>query len=153
MDSRLDENETELRVLVSSVLLHVLSDGDSLLDQVVQVLWEGWGEALGLEDSKDLGAGQRVDGSNTLGVTQTNTNLGRGEALLGELVDLVLDVVRCVQVLQPTWGRPHVWLGRLGDTVSRCMHTTHGESLCVEARQKEQSVEEERSEGTIVQLG
>ena len=41
-----------------------------LLDQVVQVLWELWGEALGLEDPEDLRAGQGVDVGDTLGVTK-----------------------------------------------------------------------------------
>jgi len=38
MDSRLDENETELGVLVLAVALKVLSDGDRLLDQHVEIL-------------------------------------------------------------------------------------------------------------------
>jgi hypothetical protein len=38
VDSRLDQNKTELRVLVLSVLLQVLSDGNSLLNEVVKVL-------------------------------------------------------------------------------------------------------------------
>lgn len=38
VDSRLDQNKAELRVHVLSVLFQVLSDGDSLLDEVVKVL-------------------------------------------------------------------------------------------------------------------
>lgn len=64
MDTGLDENETELGVLVLSVSLEVLADGNglgtmiskqitgdvaesstNLLDQHVQVLWNLWGEA------------------------------------------------------------------------------------------------------------
>lgn len=101
MDSGFDENETELGVLVSSVLFHVLTDGDGLLDEVVQVLWEGRGKALCLQDSEDLGAGERRHGCNTLGVTKTDTDLGWGQTLLGELVDLVLHVIGCVKVLEP----------------------------------------------------
>lgn len=46
MDPGLDENETELGVLVLAVALKVLSDGDGLLDQHVQVLWDLGGEAF-----------------------------------------------------------------------------------------------------------
>jgi len=38
MDTAFNENETELRVLVLSVLFQVLADSDSLLDEVVQIL-------------------------------------------------------------------------------------------------------------------
>lgn len=44
VDTGLDQNESELGVLVLSVSLKVLSDVDSLLDQVVEILWELWGE-------------------------------------------------------------------------------------------------------------
>lgn len=46
VDPGLDENETELGVLVLAVALKVLSDGDGLLDQHVQVLWDLGGEAF-----------------------------------------------------------------------------------------------------------
>ena len=62
MDTGLDENKTELGVLILAVTLKVLADSDSLrimlvlkythrskttylLDQHVQVLWDFWGEA------------------------------------------------------------------------------------------------------------
>lgn len=44
VDTGLDQDESELGVLVLSVLLKVLSHVDSLLDQVVEILWELWGE-------------------------------------------------------------------------------------------------------------
>jgi hypothetical protein len=128
VNSGFNENQSELRILVSSVLLHVLSDRDGLLDEVVQVFWDLWCKALGLEDSEDLGTSERVHGGNTLGVSQTHTNLGWGQTLLCQLVDLVLDIISCVEVLEPTWGSPHVWLCRLGDPVSGGMHSTHGEA-------------------------
>lgn len=40
VDTGLDENQTELRVSVSSVALHMTSDVDGLLDQVVKILRE-----------------------------------------------------------------------------------------------------------------
>ena len=45
MDTGLDENQTELAVLVLAVTLEVLADGDGLLDEVVQILGELGGEA------------------------------------------------------------------------------------------------------------
>lgn len=45
VDTGLDENETELGVLVLAVALKVLADGNSLLDEVVQILGELGGEA------------------------------------------------------------------------------------------------------------
>jgi hypothetical protein len=63
VDSGLDENHSagssvrhfmfvqediQLGVLVGSVSLEVLSDRDGLLDEVVKVLGDGWGETYGL---------------------------------------------------------------------------------------------------------
>lgn len=46
VDTRLDENEAELSVLVLAVGLEVLADGDGLLDEHVEVLWDVGAEAL-----------------------------------------------------------------------------------------------------------
>jgi hypothetical protein len=45
VDTRLNENKTELGVLVLAVTLEVLTDGNSLLDEVVQILGELGSEA------------------------------------------------------------------------------------------------------------
>jgi hypothetical protein len=50
VDTRLDQNQAELGVLVVTVALEVLADGDGLLDEVVQVLRELGSESVGLED-------------------------------------------------------------------------------------------------------
>ena len=42
MDARLNENETELGVLVLPVAFHVLADIDRLFDEEVQILGNGW---------------------------------------------------------------------------------------------------------------
>ena len=54
-----------------------------------------------LRRTENLGACERRDGCDTLGVTQTDTDLGWGQALLCELVDLILHVIGCVKVLEP----------------------------------------------------
>jgi hypothetical protein len=45
VDTGLNENETELAILVLAVALKVLADGDSLLDEEVKVLRDLGGEA------------------------------------------------------------------------------------------------------------
>lgn len=40
VDTGLDENEAELAVLVLAVGLEVLADGNGLLDEHVEVLWD-----------------------------------------------------------------------------------------------------------------
>ena len=45
MDTRLNENEAELRVLVLSGGLEVLAHGNRLFDEVPKVLWDGWCQA------------------------------------------------------------------------------------------------------------
>ena len=45
VDTRLNQNKTELGVLVLAVDLEVLADGDRLFDEVPKVLWDGWCQA------------------------------------------------------------------------------------------------------------
>ena len=44
VDTRLNENEAELGVLVLAVDFQVLTDGNSLLDEVPQILRDLWGK-------------------------------------------------------------------------------------------------------------
>jgi hypothetical protein len=92
VDTGLDQNEAELGVLVAPVALEVLADGDGLLDEAVEVLRELRGEAVLLEETEDLGAGDRLDLRDAVGITEDHADLGRGEALLGELADVVLNI-------------------------------------------------------------
>ena len=41
VDAGLDEDKTELGVLVLAVRFQVLADGDRLFDEVPEVLWDG----------------------------------------------------------------------------------------------------------------
>jgi hypothetical protein len=45
MDSRLDQDETELGVFILAVGLEVLADGDRLFDEVPKVLRDGWAKS------------------------------------------------------------------------------------------------------------
>ena len=87
MDSGLDENESELGVLVLSVLLEVLPDIDGLLDEEVQVLWDLRGESVSLENSQNLAAGHASDLRDPVGVTKNDANLRWGHTLPSELAD------------------------------------------------------------------
>jgi len=93
VNAGLDENQTELRVLVLAVLLEVLANVDGLLDQVVQVLGQFGAQTGDLQNAKDLVAGDGTNLGNAHGVTENDTNLRRGDTLLGMLQDLFLDLV------------------------------------------------------------
>lgn len=51
----------------------MLADKDGLLDEVVQVLWDSWGQTLGLEHTQDLVASDKPHLCNTVTVSQDNT--------------------------------------------------------------------------------
>jgi len=93
VDTGLDQNEAELGVLVLAVALKVLADSDSLLDQHVQVLRKIRGEAAGLEDTQDSVTSDNLDLGDSVGVTEDNTDLRRSGTLLGQLADLVNDLL------------------------------------------------------------
>ena len=95
--------------------------------QVVDVLWQIWSQSLGLEDTEDLVTSDETDLGNSVTVSKDDTDLGRGHTLLGELEDLVLDILR--GQLEPGGHSATVGEGRLGNTLARCVHTTHDEPL------------------------
>ena len=119
----LDEDEPELGVLVLPVPLQVLPDVDSLLDEVVDVLGEVGRQALPLENAQDLVAGDEPDLCYPMAVPEDDADLRGGQALLGELVDLLLDVVR--GHLEPVGHRPPEGEGRLRDALPGRVHPTH----------------------------
>lgn len=123
MDTGLDENETELGVLVLAVALKMLADLDGLLDEHVQILGDLGGEAVGLEDADDLLAGDGLDLGDAVGVTEDDADLGGGEALLGELADVLLDLLG--GDLEPRGGSALVGASGLGDALSGCVKTAH----------------------------
>eukprot|EP00177_Eucheuma_denticulatum_P007020 GFKZ01012770.1.p2 GENE.GFKZ01012770.1~~GFKZ01012770.1.p2 ORF type:complete len:111 (+),score=0.65 GFKZ01012770.1:508-840(+) len=46
MDAALDENESKFSVLILSIAIEMLANGDGLLNKHVEILWEFRGEAL-----------------------------------------------------------------------------------------------------------
>ena len=91
--------------------------------QIVDVLGEVRGQSLGLQDPEDLVAGHEPNLGDAVAVPQDDANLRRGQTLLGELEDLLLDVIR--GQLEPGGNGAAEGQSRLGDTLARCVHTTH----------------------------
>lgn len=116
---------SQLRVLVSAVALQVLADRDGLLDQVVQVLGDGRVQAVGLEDTQDLVAGDEADLRDTVRVTEDDTDLRRRETATGELEDLVANLLG--GGLGPRRLRTTVRERRGGDTLSGGVHAINKE--------------------------
>jgi len=116
MNSRLDQNQTKLWITVLPVSLEMLANGDSLLDEEVEILWDVRRESLGLEDAQDLVTRHKADLGDTMRVTQNDTNLRWCQALLGQLVNLLLYIIR--SQLQPSWDASSVRQWRLRNTLS-----------------------------------
>jgi hypothetical protein len=123
MDTGLDKNQTILGVLVLSVTFQVLTDGDSLLDQVVKIFGNLRSKTVRLEDTEDLVTGDGLDLGNAVGVTENNTNLSRGETLLGILANHVNNLIG--GGLDPRSRSATIGEGRRGNTLTRSVHATH----------------------------
>lgn len=93
MDPAFDKDQAELCVLILAVPVQMLAHRHSLLNKHVQVLGELRGKPLGFKDAQDLVPGDGADLRDALGVTEVHANLGRNQALLGELADLVRHLV------------------------------------------------------------
>ena len=94
----------------------MLSDGDCLLDQVVQVFGHLGGQAVLLQDSEDFAAGDSLNLGDADSVSKGNTDLGGGTALLGQLHDL-LDEVASAD-LDPGWRSLSVGEASASDTLA-----------------------------------
>jgi len=70
VDPGLDQNQTELAVLVLAVALQVLADGDGLLDHVVQILGNVGLQTHRLHDAQDLVSVDETHLGNSVRVTQ-----------------------------------------------------------------------------------
>jgi len=110
VDTGLDENKTELRVLILSVALKMLADSNGLLDQHIQVLWNLWGKTIGFENSQDLVTSNDLDLSDTMRVTEDNTDLRWSGTFLRKLANLVDDLLG--SGLQPRRRSARVWESR-----------------------------------------
>ena len=75
MDSALNEDKSELTILVLAVFLQMFSHIDSLLDEVVEVFREFWGQSVLLQDSEDLIASDTFDLRNSIVISENDTDL------------------------------------------------------------------------------
>jgi hypothetical protein len=123
VDSGFDQNKTELRVLVLSVLVQVLTNLDCFLDKHVKILRNLRGKTVGLKKTDNLLSGDRLHLGDTIGVTQDDTNLRGGQTLLCKLANVFFNIRG--GDFQPRRRRALVRAGTLGDTLSGSMHTTH----------------------------
>lgn len=87
VDTGFDQNQAELGVLVVAVALQVLADRNSLLDQVVEILRNLGGETLLLQDTEDLLTSDGLDLTNTMSITENDTNLRGRQTLTREIDD------------------------------------------------------------------
>ena len=84
---------------------------------------------LRLEDTEDLGASDRLDLGDTVGITEHHADLRGGHALLGHLGDLVDNGGG--GGLEPRGGGPPIGLGRSGNTLSVLTNRTEASlSVC-----------------------
>ena len=116
VNTRLDKNETELRIHVLAVALKVLAHTNSALDKVVEVLRDLRSKALRLEDTQDLVTSHKADLGDTVAVTQDGTNLRGGNTLTRHLDDLGDHLLR--GSLEPRRRRARVRQSRSADTLT-----------------------------------
>ena len=90
--SALDQNQSELGVLVLSVAFQMLANGHSLLDQVVQVLRDLGGKSAGLQETKESVASDSLHLRNTTRISEDDADLRRSVALLGQSANLSVDL-------------------------------------------------------------
>ena len=73
MDSRLDQNQAELGILVLAAALEMLADGHGLFDQEVKIFRQLGGQTLLLQDTENFVSGDESDLGDTMGITQNDT--------------------------------------------------------------------------------
>ena len=135
VDARLNQNEVELGVLVLAVPLQMLANNDGLLDEMIHILGDRGSQAVGLEDANQLGACDALEATNSVRVTEDNTDLRRGQALLSELADLLADLL--ARFLQPRRSAAAVGEGRSRNALSLKERKKRKEKKRKEKKRKE----------------
>jgi hypothetical protein len=85
---------------------------------------------VGLQDSENLVSSHKLDLGDTVRVTEDDTDLGRGETTLGQLEDLVADLLG--GGLGPRWLGTSVGEGRGGNALAGGVHAGVWVSACFE---------------------
>jgi len=94
VDPRLNQDETELGVLVLATDFKMLANGNRLFDEVPKVLRDGWAKSLGFEDTEDFVSSDETDLGDTVRVTEGDTDLGWSQTLTSQLDDVVDNIFR-----------------------------------------------------------
>ena len=71
----------------------MLSDTNCLLDQMVEIFWNLWCKSCLLQDSQNLLSRNALDGTNSVGITQNDTDLSWSQTLSCELADHIVNLV------------------------------------------------------------
>ena len=74
MNTRLDADKSELGVGILSLLLQVLANLDSLLDEVVEVFGDLGGKTRLLQDSEDFATGDAFNLRDSMAISESNTD-------------------------------------------------------------------------------
>ena len=93
MNTALDANKTELGIAVSTELFQMLPNVDGLLNKVMEVLWHIGGHAGLFQDSEYFAASHTLDLRNAMAISESHTDLRRRCALLGELDNLLDEII------------------------------------------------------------
>merc|ERR1719223_1876921 len=101
----------------------MLSDVHSLFDQMVQIFGDLGSESGLLQDSQDFAAGHAFHLWNSVAIAEGDADLGGGASLLGELHDLLNEVIS--GNLNPAWGCLAVREASAGDTLALGVHSAH----------------------------
>jgi len=123
VDTSLDENQTELGILILAVLLKMLADSDSLLDEVIKILGDAGRKTVETKDAENLRASDGLHLTDTLAVTKHDADLAGSQTLTSELADALRNLTR--GGLEPRGSSATVWSGRAAHTLTRTVHTTH----------------------------
>jgi len=94
VDTGLDQDETELGILILAVDLEVLTNRDSLFDEVPEILGDLGSKTAGLQDTEDLVTSDKTHLWDTMRVTESNTDLGGGKTFAGQFGDVLNDIIR-----------------------------------------------------------
>lgn len=117
MDAGLDQDQTILAILVLTIALQVLTNGDGLLDQVVEILGNLGSQTMGTEDTNNLVTSDRLDLTNTMAITEDDTNLTGSDTLATQLANQVNSLI--IGGLQPAGSTAVVGEGGSGDTLTK----------------------------------
>jgi hypothetical protein len=101
MNTRFNQNKTELGIVILAVTLQMLTYRNSLLNKVVKILWNLWSQTIGLENTDNLVTSNEFNLTNTMLITKASANLRWSHTLLGIFHNLFAHLLW--RSLEPRW--------------------------------------------------